>query len=61
MSQLSPTTYALLGLLAIRSWTAYELTGQMRRALRYAWPRSEANVYSEIKRLVLRGLAEAVE
>ncbi len=60
MSQLNPTTYALLGLLAIRSWTAYELTRQMRRALRYAWPRSEANLYSEIKRLVPLGLAVAV-
>jgi PadR family transcriptional regulator, regulatory protein AphA len=59
----SPTTTAraLLGLLAIRSWTAYELTGQMRRALRWAWPRSEASLYSEVKRLVPQGLASAVE
>jgi PadR family transcriptional regulator AphA len=32
----------------------------MRRALRWAWPRSEANLYSEIKRLVPQGLARAV-
>lgn len=55
------TARALLGLLSIRSWTAYELTGQMRRALRWAWPRSEANLYSEVKRLVPHGLASAVE
>lgn len=57
----STTGRALLGLLSIRSWTAYELTRQMRRALRWAWPRSEANLYSEVKRLVPLGLAEAVE
>lgn len=58
---LSTTGQALLGLLALRSWTAYELTQQMRRALRWAWPRSEANLYGEVKRLVPRGLAVAVD
>ncbi len=61
MSQTTITGRALLGLLSIRPWTAYELTGQMRRALRWAWPRSEANLYAEIKRLVPQGLADAVE
>jgi PadR family transcriptional regulator, regulatory protein AphA len=61
IEQTNTTSYALTGLLAIRSWTAYELTHQMRRALRWAWPRSEANVYSEIKRLVPHGLAVSVE
>lgn len=58
---LNTTSHALLGLLALRSWTAYELTGQMRRALRWAWPRSEANLYNEVRRLVPEGLAEAEE
>lgn len=53
----STTTYALLALLAIRSWTGYELTRQLRRSLHYAWPRSEANVYSEQVRLVRLGWA----
>lgn len=57
----SVTTNALLGLLAVRPWTAYELTGQMRRALRWAWPRTEANLYNEIKRLAPSGLATAIE
>jgi DNA-binding PadR family transcriptional regulator len=57
----STTARALVGLLAIRSWTAYELTQQMRRALRWAWPRSEANLYGEIKRLVPQGLARSIE
>jgi DNA-binding PadR family transcriptional regulator len=56
----STTAHALVGLLAIRSWTAYELAQQMRRALRWAWPRSEANIYGEIKRLVPQGLARSV-
>lgn len=62
MGDRTPTTTAnaLLGLLAVRPMTAYELTGQMRRALRWAWPRSEANLYSEAKRLVSLGLARAV-
>ncbi len=59
--QTSTTAHALVGLLSIRSWTAYELTRQMRRALRWAWPRTEANLYNEIKRLVPRGLASATE
>jgi len=57
----SPTSFALVGLLSIRSWTAYELTQQMNRALRWAWPRTEANIYNEVKRLVPLGLANSVE
>jgi DNA-binding PadR family transcriptional regulator len=51
------TTYALLALLALRPWTGYELTRQARRSLHYAWPRSEANLYSEQKQLVRLGWA----
>ncbi|SHM94244.1 PadR family transcriptional regulator [Cryptosporangium aurantiacum] len=49
-----PTTssYALLGLLAIRPWTAYDLTRQAQRSMRLFWPRSEAHIYGEVKRLV---------
>ncbi|HEX7131106.1 MAG TPA: helix-turn-helix transcriptional regulator [Iamia sp.] len=55
----TPTTYALLGLLAVRPWSAYELAGQATRSLRFFWPRSEAHVYAEVKRLVALGFAEA--
>lgn len=61
MAQSNITGRALLGLLSIRPWTAYDLTQQMRRALRWAWPRSEANLYNEVKKLVPQGLAVAVE
>ena len=53
----SPTTYGLLGLLAVRSWTGYELTHQLRRSLRYVWPSSEGHLYREQKRLVEFGWA----
>jgi PadR family transcriptional regulator AphA len=53
----STTTYALLALLGIRPWTGYELTQQLRRSLHFAWPRSEANLYSEQKQLVRLGWA----
>jgi PadR family transcriptional regulator AphA len=51
------TSYALLGLLAVRPWTAYELTQQMRRSLHYVWPKSESLLYNEPKKLVEAGLA----
>lgn len=49
--------YALLGLLALRSWTGYELAAQVRSTLRLVWPSSEAHVYREQRRLVSRGWA----
>lgn len=57
MQQLSPTTYALLGLLGVRSWTGYELTNQLRRSLRFVWPSSEGHLYREQKRLIDLGWA----
>lgn len=53
------TSYALLGLLAIRPWSSYELAKQMGRALHFVLPRAESNVYAESKRLVADGLATA--
>lgn len=57
------TSFALLGLLGIQSWTAYELVAQSKRSLHFFWPRSEAHLYAELKRLVERGHAasEVVE
>ena len=57
--QLTTTSYAILGLLAVRPWSTYALAGQMRRSLREVWPRAESNVYAEPKRLVAAGLATA--
>ena len=53
------TSFAILGLLGIQPWTAYELVAQAKRSLHYYWPRSEAHLYAELKRLVERGHAHA--
>ncbi len=57
--QLSSTSYALLGLLSLRSWTTYELTQQAQRSLRYLYPRAERHLYTEAKRLATEGLARS--
>jgi PadR family transcriptional regulator, regulatory protein AphA len=56
---LTTTSYAILGLLAIQPWSTYELAQQMRRNLHYFWPRAESNLYAEPKRLVAGGWAQA--
>lgn len=56
---LTTTSYAILALLAVRSWTPYELAGQMDRSMRWLSPRSASVVYEEPKRLVAEGLADA--
>jgi DNA-binding PadR family transcriptional regulator len=56
---LTVTSYAILGLLAIRPWTTYELAQQMQRGLQNFWPRAESRIYEEPKRLVAEGLARA--
>lgn len=55
------TSFAILGLLAVRASTAYELAQQMERSLRHFWPRAESRVYEEPKRLVRLGLARSTE
>ena len=44
-------------MLAVRSWTGYELTRQVHRSLRFVWPTSEGHLYREQKRLVGLGWA----
>jgi len=53
------TSYAVLGLLSVRSWTTYELAKQVQRSLNWFWPRAERKLYDEPKRLVADGLASA--
>jgi PadR family transcriptional regulator, regulatory protein AphA len=54
---LSTTSHAILGLLALRPWTTYELAKQVQRSLGWFWPRAERKLYDEPKRLVADGLA----
>lgn len=58
-ADLTTTSYAILGLLAIKPWSTYELAKQMRRDLHFFWPRAESNLYAEPKKLVAHGLAQA--
>ena len=58
-SDLTTTSYAILGLLSLRSWTPYELADQMKRAVGLFWPRAESGIYREPKKLEAHGLARS--
>lgn len=58
-NDLTTTSYAILGLLSVRSWTSYELAEQMKRALGAFWPRAESGIYREPKKLEEHGLARS--
>ena len=59
MAELTVTSYALLGQLALRPWSVYEMTKNVGRTLHWFWPRAESVLYAEVKRLVGLGLAAA--
>ena len=48
-------------MLAIKERTAYELAGEMRHCFEYFWPRADARVYAEAKRLSAAGLLRTSE
>jgi PadR family transcriptional regulator AphA len=56
---LTTTSYAILGLLAIKPWTTHELVQQVDRSLRRLWPRAQSKLYEEPKKLVAHGYARA--
>ena len=58
-ANLTPTSYAILGLLAIKPWTTYELATQVERTVKRFWPRTRSKLYEEPKKLVAAGLAVA--
>src|SRR6476659_536275 len=58
MRRTATTANALLGLLALRKeWSTWELTKQLRRNMRFFWPRAESRIFDEAKALVTKGLA----
>ena len=59
--ELNTTSFAMLGMLAIRSWSTYELAKHLDRSLRPLWPRARSNLFNEPKKLVAHGLAVATE
>lgn len=54
------TANAILGLLALRKeWSTWDLTKQLRRNMRFFWPRAESQINKEAKALVDKGLARS--
>jgi PadR family transcriptional regulator AphA len=58
---MTTTSYAILGLLAVKSWTTHELVQQVDRSLRRMWPRAQSKLYEEPKKLVAHGYARATD
>ena len=55
----SASASAILGLLASRARSGYELAREMDQTLRFIWPRATSKLYDAPKLLVDRGLATA--
>jgi len=61
-AELTTTSYAMLGMLATRPWTAYELAQHLERGVGRLWPPSaRSNLFNEPKKLVALGLAKAAQ
>jgi DNA-binding PadR family transcriptional regulator len=58
---LTTTSYSILGLLAIRPWSPYEIAKHWDRSLGRLWPRARSKLYEEPRKLVAHGLARASE
>jgi DNA-binding PadR family transcriptional regulator len=58
---MNTTSFAMLGMLAIRPWSTYELAKHVDRSLGTLWPRARSNLFHEPKKLVAHGLAIAAE
>lgn len=48
-------SFAILGQLAFRPWSAYELIQEMKRNFHYFYPRAESGLYAELKKLEQAG------
>jgi DNA-binding PadR family transcriptional regulator len=58
MARLTPTSYAVLALLARCPYSAYDLTSELRTTLSYCMPRSSTLVNREPKNLVAHGFVD---
>jgi DNA-binding PadR family transcriptional regulator len=56
---MTTTSYAILGLLAVKPWTTHELVQQVDRSMRRMWPRAQSKLYEEPKKLVAHGYARS--
>lgn len=59
--RLTTTTYGVLGLLAVRPHSTYELAKAMGRSVGRVWPRAQSKLFEEPKKLVSHGYASARE
>lgn len=59
--RLTTTTYGVLGLLAVRPHSTYELAKAMGRSVGRVWPRARSKLFEEPKKLVEHGYATARE
>jgi PadR family transcriptional regulator AphA len=60
-SALTTTTFGVLGLLAVRPYSTYELAKAMGLSVGRVWPRAESKLFEEPKKLVVHGYAEGRE
>jgi DNA-binding PadR family transcriptional regulator len=58
---LNTTCYAILGILALKPRTAYELAAEMQHCFEYFWPRADARVYEDAARLAKAGLVSVLK
>ncbi len=58
---MTTTSYAILGLLAVKPWTTHDLVQQVDRSMRRFWPRAQSKLYEEPKKLVAHGFARATD
>ena len=61
MSSLSPTARVILGLLAWRPRTGYEIKQVTDQSTRFFWGASYGQIYPELRRLEADGLVESRE
>jgi DNA-binding PadR family transcriptional regulator len=53
--KLTTKAFAVLGQLAFRKWSAYELIKEMDRNFKYFYPKAESGLYAELKKLEQSG------
>jgi len=61
LPRLTTTTYGVLGLLAVRPHSTYELAKAMGRSVGRVWPRAQSKLFEEPKKLLTHGYATARE
>ena len=61
MARENKTRYALLGMLALKPMTGYEMKGLINKSVKYFWNESYGQIYPMLGTLQKEGLAEGTE